>query len=139
MFSHDFDDAHTQKSTVCRSAGDVVCANDIGDPRLIPHVQLHEFEAMLLANPNAFDCFFPANKKGIQLLAIDIGQREPETINDGQHTAPSKRIERCFPGYTNEKPRAGPTIAAAIGLPAIRAKCPHFDAWLATLEALGAA
>lgn len=72
-----------------------------------------------------------------QLAALAAKVKSPELIDDGQHTAPSKRIASLIPAYANEKPTAGPIIAAAVGLAAIRAKCPHFDAWLRRLETLG--
>jgi hypothetical protein len=33
----------------------------------------------------------------------------------------------------------GPSVIEALGLAALRAKCPRFDAWIAKLEALGEA
>ena len=30
------------------------CAEDMADPRFIPYIQLHEFEALLLSEPEAF-------------------------------------------------------------------------------------
>jgi hypothetical protein len=62
------------------------------------------------------------------------GVGSPEEINDGPETHPSKRLAGLFPTY--RKPLDGPQIAGRIGLPAIRAACKHFDAWLAKLEAL---
>jgi hypothetical protein len=58
-------------------------------------------------------------------------------IDDGEQTAPSKRIVEQFPDYEGRKPTAGPIIAAEIGLEAIRSKCRHFHEWLTKLEALG--
>ncbi len=66
-----------------------------------------------------------------------IGVYSPELIDDGANTAPSKRIIALIPQYGTTKRARGPLIAAAIGLPAIRAKCPHFDAWIKRLEELG--
>lgn len=113
-------------------------AADIGDPRFIPYVQLHEFEALLLADAGKIATYYIENVRESQQLALLAGTvRSPELIDDGQHTAPSKRIASLIPAYAGEKPTAGPQIAAAIGLSAIRAKCPHFDAWLRKLETLG--
>ena len=41
-----------------------------------------------------------------------------------------------FPDYDGAKSTAGPIIAGQIGLGVIRAKCPHFNAWLGRLEGL---
>jgi hypothetical protein len=61
----------------------------------------------------------------------------PELIDDGEQTAPSKRIIAQLPDYEDRKPAAGPVIAEAIGLEAIRSKCRHFNEWLTKLEQLG--
>jgi Domain of unknown function (DUF4276) len=52
-------------------------------------------------------------------------------------TAPSKRIIDLIPAYEGMKRSAGPDIAVMTGLPAIRAKSPHFSSWLTRLEELG--
>ena len=62
----------------------------------------------------------------------------PEQINDGDDTAPSKRIIRVIPQYKNEKATAGPYVANKIGLPRLRRECPHFNQWMCRLETLGA-
>jgi hypothetical protein len=111
---------------------------DIEDPRFLPYVQLHEFEAILLAKPQVFDTYYDKFLREIEKL-VDLAKSvdSPERINDGENTAPSKRIAALIPDYARAKPTAGPILAAAIGLPAIREKCPHFDAWLRRLEDLG--
>jgi Domain of unknown function (DUF4276) len=58
----------------------------------------------------------------------------PENINDGPQTAPSKRIKAVWSGY--QKTFHGPLIACDIGLDAIRKSCPHFNQWLERLEKL---
>ncbi len=113
-------------------------AEDINDRRFIPHIQLHEFEAILFANPIAFETFYANCAKQVAALqAIAQAYASPEEIDDGAKTAPSKRIIDQFEDYKGAKPTAGPQIAAKIGVDAIRDKCPHFDAWLAKLERLG--
>jgi hypothetical protein len=52
----------------------------------------------------------------------------------GPGTAPSKRIIAEIPAYAGLKVSAGPRVAANIGLPLIREKCAHFNAWLRKLE-----
>ncbi len=111
--------------------------DDIGDMRLIPHIQLHEFETMLLCNLDDFIHEFTAAERGIKALAEAVSAAGgPEMVNDGEATAPSKRIEAQFPGYRNLKTTAGVEIAVA-GLERARSLCPHFDAWIRRLEALG--
>jgi hypothetical protein len=61
----------------------------------------------------------------------------PELIDDGQHSAPSRRIIEEFPQYERLKSSVGPQMAELIGLAKIRSVCPHFDAWIGRLEQLG--
>lgn len=111
---------------------------DIEHRRFIPYIQLHEFEALLLADPQKFDWEFIEHDRQIdQLIQIANGFDSPELINDHPETAPSKRIIQLIPEYEGRKTSAGPLIAAKIGLPTLRAKCPHFDSWLRRIEALG--
>jgi hypothetical protein len=103
--------------------------------RFIPYIQLHEFEALLFAGPETFLEAFPDSAQAVSRLgAIRIAFPNPEDINDKPATAPSKRILDLFPDY--QKPVAGLLIAQRIGLAAIRATCPRFDAWIARLLAL---
>ena len=81
--------------------------------------------------------FYPQGAKGIEKLKAIRGSYEtPELIDDGQHTAPSKRIIECFPDYKGAKPTVGLQIAQCIGVQKIREKCPHFNSWLSRLEQL---
>jgi len=110
-------------------------AEDVGDRRFIPYIQLHEFEALLFADVSKFHIRFPGSRSEVDNLRAVVEKfPTPEHIDDGPTTAPSKRIEKEFPGYP--KVTAGPIIAEAIGLDAIRSKCRHFDEWLTTLEGL---
>jgi len=112
-------------------------ANDINDPRFIPYIQLHEFEALILSEPSQFSERFPEYQVNIKKLLADCEKfTSPELINDGVTTAPSKRINKFIPGYKDAKVSVAPLIAKKIGLPAIRQKCPHFDAWISHLEQL---
>jgi hypothetical protein len=103
--------------------------------RFIPYIQLHEFEALLFADPGAFLEAFPDSAQAVRRLsAIRVKFPNPEDIDDMPHTAPSKRILALLPDY--QKPVAGLLIAQRIGLGAIRAVCPHFNAWITRLLAL---
>ena len=113
-------------------------AEETGDPRFIPHVQLHEFEAYLFADIAQLGGFFENRSAMRALQKIADAHDSPELIDDGQHTAPSKRIETHIRSYKRMKPVAGPQTAQRIGLPRIRAVCPHFGRWLTRLEQLGA-
>ncbi|MBI4818891.1 MAG: DUF4276 family protein [Deltaproteobacteria bacterium] len=103
--------------------------------QLVPYIQMHEFEAVLFSDPVRF-----ASGVGLPGLAASFqrirGQFEsPEHINDGATTAPSKRIEAIVTGYI--KPLHGLVGALEIGLPAMRAECSHFAAWVERLEQVG--
>ena len=113
-------------------------AKDIGDGRFVPYIQLHEYEAYLFSDPTWFRYFYDHHEKQIAALkAIADKHATPELIDDGQHSAPSKRIIAEFPDYGDAKSAVGPQVAELIGLDVIRGKCPHFAAWLSRLEKLG--
>ena len=109
-------------------------AKDISDPRFIPYIQLHEFEALILAAPQQLDWEYLEHAAPIRRLITMVGTQNPELINDGPDTAPSKRILKEIPEY--DKATAGPAVAEKIGLPTLRAKCRHFDEWLTYMENL---
>lgn len=110
-----------------RAIGQAVAA-----PNFVPHLVLHELEALLYSDPVAAGAHF--SDDGLrEAMEADIAEcGEPELVNEGPNTAPSKRIIRHRPGYL--KTSDGPAILGSIGLSAIRAVCPHFNAWLAVIE-----
>ncbi len=110
---------------------------DIPFPRFIPYIQLHEFEALVLADPEKLDWEFLEHEAAIaNLVRLTKMFESPELINDGDDTSPSKRIIKEIPDYEGKKASAGPLVVAKIGLPQLRAKCPHFSEWLGKLERL---
>lgn len=112
-------------------------SENVSDSRFIPYIQLHEFEALLLADPQKLDAQFNENRVGIQrLVRMANGFKSPELIDDGPDSAPSKRIAEEIPAYPRSKVSAGPITAERIGLNTLRAQCQHFDAWLGILESL---
>lgn len=115
---------------------------DIADERYEPYLALHEFEAMLFANPEAIAEVLQRPILDKPLMAIQR-QKAPEEINDSPATSPSARIKQLCRDYCGsekvfQKSTHGILVAERIGLTAIRAACPHFDAWLRKLEALAA-
>ena len=103
--------------------------------RFTPYLQLHEYEALLLSDVDALGRAMPDEAStGVAGLKADIGGTAPEEIDGGFETAPSKRIIRHFPSYAGLKTAIGPNTAGGIGLPRLRATCPHFAAWLDELE-----
>ena len=110
---------------------------DIADPRFVPYIQLHEFEALLLSDPSMLDSQFHGYEDETRILVeMASGFDSPELIDDGSDTAPSKRIITEIPEYAGRKASAGPIVAGKIGLPTLRSKCGHFGDWLDKLEHL---
>jgi hypothetical protein len=109
-------------------------AKDINHPKFIPYVQLHEFEAFLLVDPDRLITMYPGEQSGIARLKKEIGNRKPEEINETKQTAPSKRIIKYLPDYEGQKAQVGPLVALEIGLTALRKNCPHFNDWITKLE-----
>ena len=110
---------------------------DIQDYRFIPYIQLHEYESLILSKPDKFEIMFPKHERQIANLEELVKSFiSPELINDGQETAPSKRIIKEIPAYKSLKKTAGVAIAQQIGLETIRKRCPHFNEWITKLETL---
>ena len=105
--------------------------------KVIPYIQLHEFEGLLFSDVDAFTKLIGISHPSIQDLQNIRSQfPTPEDINDNKDTAPSKRIAKVIPRY--KKTVYGPLLAMEIGLDKIRAECPRFDGWVTSLESLGA-
>ncbi len=110
-------------------------ADKVGDPRFIPYLQVHEFEALVLVDPPRIKNLYDISDKEMQALCKECDSfSTPEDINHGQHSHPKHRIARHVKGY--QESVAGPLLAEDIGLPLLRRKCRHFDGWLTRLEQL---
>ena len=103
--------------------------------RVLPYVQMHEFEGLLFSDAQGFLAMPDATPESVDRLR-EIRERfaTPEDINDHTATAPSRRINQIFQQY--RKALHGPLVASAIGLGAIRDECPRFDEWITSLESL---
>lgn len=109
-------------------------AQDIDDRRFIPYIQLHEFEALIFADPSKLINEYIDNVHQIEPLVQLSQQMAPEMINENPNTSPSYRILNAIPAY--DKLYAGSKITESIGLDVIRQRCPHFNEWLSKLEGL---
>ena len=109
---------------------------DVSDRRFVPYLQLHEFEALLFSDPKKLEERFNRRNAEICRLVQVAEQSNPELINDGNETAPSKRIIREIPEYESDKASSGPIVAEKIGLTTLRVRCQHFGEWIGKLEAL---
>lgn len=110
-------------------------SKDMKKRNFIPYIQLHEFESLIFADPTQLDWEYLEHDKPIANLIEMVGDQNPELINDGPTTAPSKRIIQEISEY--DKVTSGVSVAARIGLPTLRDKCKHFNEWVASLEKLG--
>lgn len=102
--------------------------------RFRAYLMLHEYEAMLFADPAQVSKVLNNDSLTASLTRIRDTCTGPEKIDEGEETAPSKRIVKLFPGY--RKPLHGPLAVGRVGLQRVRAVCPHFDEWLVALESL---
>jgi hypothetical protein len=102
--------------------------------RFVPYIQLHEFEALLFSEQEVFDNSFEKNEfLDYNYLVETIKKNSnPEMINDGNETAPSKRLAKIIKDYS--KVVYGSMLTHDIGLDKIRSKCSRFNNWILKLE-----
>lgn len=110
-------------------------ANEIKHPRFIPFLALHEFEAWVFCAPDVVATHFDRSGLAVNIRQAVEHAGEPELINHGETTHPKARLKALSVGY--KETSDGPNLMHKIGIPAIRASCPHFAMWLDRLEALG--
>lgn len=100
----------------------------------LPYLELHEFEAMLFSSDAGIKEYFK-DEANIKLFSSILKSfPNPEDIDNGPMTAPSKRMEKIIPDY--EKPLYGNCMAMSIGLDVIMDKCPHFRNWISDITNL---
>ncbi|MBL7786870.1 MAG: DUF4276 family protein [Chitinophagales bacterium] len=106
--------------------------DDIAYPKFIPYIQLHEFEALLLANPANLLLEYPDKTKAVKQLQeiVKKHSNKPELVNTGKHTSPSKRIIQVIPEYESNKVSVGVTLAGIDDLVSPIEHCKHFREWL---------
>lgn len=107
---------------------------DIDDSRFFSYIQLHEFETLILADPDKLAQEYLEYGSQIQGLIQMMVDKNPELINDGQNTVPSKRILKAIPEY--DKVNSGPIVVEDIGLDHLKERCRHFREWVEKLENL---
>ncbi len=102
--------------------------------RFEPYIQLHEFEGLLFSDPIVFNNNFEEHEflDYDYLIQTIRDNPNPELINNGHKTAPSKRLSRIISGYN--KVIHGSLLAQEIGLAKIRSKCPRLNQWINKIE-----
>jgi hypothetical protein len=109
--------------------------NSFNPRRLIPYVQMHEFEALLFSSPALLAESLGDKELSSTFLTMRNEFSTPEEINDHYDTCPSRRIEGVFQGF--RKTINGIPAASRISLNTMRQECPHFNDWITELETLG--
>lgn len=97
----------------------------------LPYIQRHEIESLMYTNMEGFNIVVDSQKHLNELQRIIDSYPNPEDINGGAETAPSKRLMRIFP---YEKTTDGEMILEALEINDIRDKCPRFNEWMGKLE-----
>ncbi|MDD2631287.1 MAG: DUF4276 family protein [Bacteroidales bacterium] len=109
-------------------------ADAINDPRFIPYIQLHEFEGLLFAAKDGFEFLPDLKQTNLNKLLLAVDEKEnPEELNDGALTAPSKRLEQLIPGFDKNKPFYGGIITEINTIEAILERCLRFKSWVEIL------
>lgn len=119
---------------------DVVKEAGCAPERFIPHIQPHEFEALLFSDVATLVTVEPAwHQASAALTAARAAAASPEHINDHPDTKPAARLELALkcPGY--RKKLHGPIAARKIGLAKMEEECASFATWLARLRSLAPA
>jgi Domain of unknown function (DUF4276) len=125
---YDTTGAGTPQDRVCQVEQALMAV--VADPRFLSHLVLHELEAWVFAAAEQLLELLP--ELSGKLLADAAAAGGPELVNDGPHTAPSKRILGYCPQYS--KTNDGPLAIHELGFDDLRAQCSHVDNWLRTLD-----
>lgn len=106
----------------------------IDNSRFIPYIQLHEFEGLLFAAKDGFEFLPDLKQANLESLLVAVNEKEnPEELNDGELTAPSKRLEQLIPGFDKNKPFYGSIISEVNTITPVLARCIRFRNWVETL------
>jgi hypothetical protein len=105
---------------------------DIGRRNFFPYIQVHEFETLVLTRPSELAGLYAEHSASIEQLRIECaGFLTPEDINETREGSPSHRITARVPNYVKVE---GFRFLQSIGVPELKADCPHFRAWIEGCE-----
>lgn len=95
----------------------------------IPYIQLHEFEALFFCDLLRMkdEYLSEYDRKAIDKLYEATKDIPPEDINNGEETAPSKRL---LDAVRYKKGQAVTISLKKIGVEVMKEKCPHFNEWI---------
>lgn len=101
----------------------------------IPYIQLHEFEALLFTDLRVLEYEYldVKDRKALNALYRETQDLDPEEINNGPQTAPSKRLLKALDYRKGSAPAQWLEL---ITVKRICEKCPHFAAWINVLSNL---
>ncbi len=103
--------------------------------RLIPYVQMYEFEGLLFSAPEVMaEVLHSVKLEQWALSVLADFDDNPEKINNSPTTSPSKRL---LSQVRYLKTTHGPEIVVETGMKRLREKCRGLNDWLTRLEALG--
>ena len=127
-----------QRSALEVAGIEAAWAKHFNEPRFVPYLQRHEFEALVLAHPPAIKTIFPKHASSLATLEASLTLfSSAEDIDDGPGTHPSARLEQAIPTYSALKASNSYFVVSEAGLQNIRPRCPRFDAWLQFWERWG--
>ena len=127
-------DRYERVAAIEKAFSDSICSD-----RFIPYIQLHEFEALVLCGLDFLKKIYIGCDKQIEQLKSELNNvGNPELVNDGPDTAPSKRIIKAIEGgkkklYSYDKPKSGKNVTQNVGIDRLREQCRHFNEWVGKL------
>ncbi len=101
---------------------------DIGMSNLVMNFELHEFEAYLYCNPEAYSEYGKNAPEKIRNIVKESGG--PESINTDVNKLPSKRMNEVIKGYTKSKLYYSNILLEKMTLEQMCQQCPHLNDWL---------
>ena len=118
---------HTADSTKIEQIEKAIHQDLDSNPDFVPYIQRHELEALMFSDRVGFELVIDDPKVLHKIDAIMQEYPNPEDINNGPDTAPSKRLQSIF---RYDKTGDGELIFSMIGIGSVLKKCPRFAAWL---------
>ena len=97
----------------------------------LPYIKRHEIETLMYTSMDGFEFVVDEEEQLDAIRSIIEQYPNPEDIDGGPDTAPSKRLMNIFP-YA--KTTDGEMILEVLEIDDIRSKCPRFHDWLTKLE-----